>query len=164
MARPKCARLVKDFPNTTFFKPRGIPLVELEEVTLPFDEYEALRLADLEGLYQEDAAVRMNISRATFGRILESAHRKVADALINGKAIKIEGGVVKMAQKRMFQCSDCEHSWEVPFGTGRPVACPQCKGNNLHRTDAARGHGGSGRGMRCRRRQGSTAVSAKETA
>lgn len=83
-------------PNTTFFKPRGIPLVELEEVTLSVDEFEALRLADLDGLYQEEAALRMNISRATLGRIVESAHRKVADALINGKAIKIEGGIVEI--------------------------------------------------------------------
>jgi uncharacterized protein len=164
MARPKCARFVNDFPGTTFFKPRGIPMVELEEVTLSVDEFEAVRLADLEGFYQEDAAKRMNISRATFGRIVESAHRKVADALINGKAIKIEGGVVTMTQKRMFHCSDCQHSWEVPFGTGRPVACPQCGGQNFHRSDANRGQGGAGgRGMGCRRRRGTTAVSTKET-
>jgi uncharacterized protein len=163
MARPKCARFVSAFPGTTFFKPRGIPLVELEEIHLSVDEFEALRLADLDGLYQEDAAARMNISRATFGRIVESAHRKVADALINAKAIKIEGGVVKMAQKRMFQCSDCEHSWEVPFGTGRPAACPKCGGNNLHRSDANRGQDADGRGMGCRRRRGNTTASAKET-
>jgi predicted DNA-binding protein (UPF0251 family) len=164
MARPKCARFVNDFPLTTFFKPRGIPLMELEKVTLAFDEYEALRLADLDGLYQEDAAIRMKISRATFGRILVSAHRKVAEALINGKAIKIEGGVVKMAQKRMFQCSDCEHSWEVPFGTGRPPACPQCESNNIHRAEADRGHERGGRGMGCRRRRGCMSISGKETA
>ena len=163
MARPKCARLVNEFPNTTFFKPRGIPLVELEEITLAFDEYEALRLADLEGLYQEDAALRMNISRPTFGRIIESAHKKVADALINGKAIKIEGGVVTMAQKRTFECSDCEHSWEVPFGTGRPASCPKCESSNLHRAESERGLGRSGRGMGCRRRRGNTTASAKET-
>jgi uncharacterized protein len=162
MARPKCARCVNEYPGTTFFKPRGIPLVELEEVTLSVDEYEALRLADLEGLYQEDAAVRMKISRATFGRILESAHKKVADALVNGKALKIDGGVVTMAQKRMFQCSNCEHSWEVPFGTGRPAICPQCSGNNLHRTDAKCGNNGGGHGMGCRRRRGSSAISTKE--
>jgi uncharacterized protein len=162
MARPKCTRFVKDFPGTTYFKPRGIPLTELEEVALAFDEYEALRLADLEGLYHDAAAVRMNISRATFGRIIESARRKVADALINGKAIKMEGGVVKMAPKRTFQCSACEHSWEVPFGTGRPAACPKCSSNNLHRFDANRGQGGGGRGMDCRRRRGNSAVSAKE--
>lgn len=163
MARPKCARCVRNMPNTTFFKPRGIPLVELEEVTLAFDEYEALRLADLDGLYQEKAAVQMNISRATFGRIVESAHRKVSDALINGKAIKIEGGVVKMTQKRMFQCSDCEYPWEVPFGTGRPAACPKCGSNNLHRSESERGLGRGGRGMGCRRRRGSMANSGEET-
>ncbi len=61
---------------------------------MSLDEYEAIRLADLEGLYQEQAASRMNISRQTFGRIIESAHRKVADVLVNGKALKIEGGDV----------------------------------------------------------------------
>jgi len=164
MARPKCARSVNEYPGTTFFKPRGIPLVELEEVTLSVDEYEAIRLADLEGLYQEDAAARMKISRATFGRIVESAHRTVADALINGKAIKIEGGVITMTQKRTFQCSDCEHFWEVPFGTGGLGACPQCGGQNFHRSDANRGQGGAGaHGSSCRRRRETTTVSTKET-
>jgi len=165
MTRPKCARFVDDFPTTTFFKPRGIPLVELEEITLAVDEFEALRLADLDGLYQEDAAARMNVSRATFGRILESAHKKVADALINGKAIKIEGGVVTVTQKRTFQCSDCEHSWEVPFGTGRPEACPKCGSRNLHRSDHNRGFQGArsgGRGRGCCGRRRSTQTT-KET-
>ena len=166
MARPKCARCVDDFPNTTFFKPRGIPLVELEEITLAYDEFEALRLADRDGLYQESAAARMNISRATFGRIVESARQKVADALTNGKAIRIEGGVVTMTQKRTFQCSDCEHSWEVPFGTGRPEACPKCRSRNLHRSDSNRGFqgaGGGSRGLGCRRRRGATRTATKET-
>jgi uncharacterized protein len=162
MTRPKCVRLVSESPGTTYFKPRGIPMVELEEVTLAFDEFEALRLADLDGLYQEEAATRMKISRATFGRIVESAHRKVADALANGKAIKIEGGNIAVAQKRQFQCSDCEHLWEEPFGTGRPGACPQCGGNNFCRSDSNRGQGG-GRGKGCRRQGKSTPVSTKET-
>jgi predicted DNA-binding protein (UPF0251 family) len=162
MARPKCTRSINDFPNVTFFKPRGIPLVELQEVNLSVDEYEALRLADLGGLYQEDAATQMNVSRATFGRILESAHKKVADVLINGKALRIEGGVVTMSHKRVFQCSNCEHSWDVPFGTGKPAMCPQCSGNNLHRTDAKCGNNGGGHGMGCRRRRGSTTSSTKE--
>lgn len=166
MARPKCTRAIDDFPGTTYFKPRGIPLVELEEVVLAVDEFEAIRLADFEGLYHEAAAARMSISRATFGRILESAHRKVAEALLHGKAIKIEGGVVSMTQKRMFQCSSCEHTWEVPFGTGRPSACPQCEGKSLHRIDSNRGQGArgtGGRGMGCRRRRGNPATAAKET-
>jgi predicted DNA-binding protein (UPF0251 family) len=150
MTRPKCPRLIQGFPNTKYFKPRAIPLSELEEVALTFDEFEAIRLADLEGLYQEVAASKMKISRPTFGRIIESAHKKVADALINGKAIKIEGGVIKMAQKRLFHCSDCDHYWEVAFGTGRPEACPNCMSTGFSRADSNRGPGNSERG-RCRR-------------
>jgi predicted DNA-binding protein (UPF0251 family) len=70
----------------------------LQQVALTVDELEAIRLADLEGLYQEEAAQRMNISRQTFGRILEAAHRKVADALVNGKALSIEGGPIEIAE------------------------------------------------------------------
>jgi predicted DNA-binding protein (UPF0251 family)/predicted Fe-Mo cluster-binding NifX family protein len=75
-------------------KPAGIPARELEEVRLGFDEAEALRLADLEGLYQEAAARSMGVSRQTFGRIIETARRKVADAILNAKALRIEGGEV----------------------------------------------------------------------
>ena len=64
---------------------------------LTFDELEAIRLADFEGLYQEQAAKKMNISRQTFGRIVESAHKKIADALVNGKALSIEGGPFELA-------------------------------------------------------------------
>ena len=77
-------------PNTSYFKPRGIPLVELEEVSLSLDELEALRLADYEGRYHEDAAQEMKISRPTFGRIVNDARRKVAEALTQGKALRIE--------------------------------------------------------------------------
>lgn len=92
MPRPKCHRHICGVPDKNYFKPRGIPVVELEEVVLNLDEFEAIRLADHEKLYQEEAAVKMNISRQTFGRILESAHRKIADVLISGKALKIEDG------------------------------------------------------------------------
>ena len=91
MPRNKCLRFIDNNPGCTFYKPAGIPMHKLSEVIIHLDEYEAVRLADFEGLYQEDAAKRMNISRQTFGRIIESAHKKIADALINGKAIKIEG-------------------------------------------------------------------------
>ena len=67
----------------------------LEEVSLALDELEAIRLADLSELYQEDAAKKMNISRQTFGNIINSAHKKIADALLNAKALKIEGGTVE---------------------------------------------------------------------
>ncbi|MBP8698493.1 MAG: DUF134 domain-containing protein [Syntrophorhabdaceae bacterium] len=72
------------------FKPQGIPIAQLENVLLNLDELETIRLADFEGLYHERTAGQMNISRATFGRILESARRKITDAILNGKAIKIE--------------------------------------------------------------------------
>ncbi len=77
-------------PDASYFKPKGVPLMHLEEVSLSLDEVEALRLADLEGHYHEEAAHQMKVSRATFGRILNGARRKVAEALIRGKALKIE--------------------------------------------------------------------------
>jgi len=77
-------------------KPAGIPSRELEAIRLGFDEAEALRLADLEGLYQEAAAARMGVSRQTFGRMIESARRKVADAILNGKALHLEGGEIRI--------------------------------------------------------------------
>ena len=96
MARPPKTRLIGCFPNTTYFKPRGIPLCELEEVVLSADEIEALRLADIDCLYHEIAGGCMCVSRQTFGNILRAAHRKVADALVNSKALKIEGGHVML--------------------------------------------------------------------
>ena len=92
MARPIRCRRVSSMPESSYFKPRGIPLSLLEEVVLTMDEFEAIRLADLEGLYQEEAAEKMKVSRSTFGRIIESARRKIAEALVKGKALKIERG------------------------------------------------------------------------
>lgn len=155
MARPFCCRRIAREPQSNYFKPRGVSLASLEEVTMTVDEFEALRLADLEGLYQEQAAEQMEISRATFGRIVESAHRKVADALVGGKALKIEGGEVAMLGQRMFRCNDCRHSWSVPYGTGRPPECPQCRSVNICRAaeerGSGRGRGGGMRAGRCRR-------------
>jgi uncharacterized protein len=96
MTRPKCCRKIRCGPDATYYKPRGIPVSLLEEVHLTLDEFEAIKFADFEGLYQEQAANRMNISRQTFGRIIESAHKKIADVLIHGKALKIEGGEVEV--------------------------------------------------------------------
>ncbi|UCF71242.1 MAG: DUF134 domain-containing protein [candidate division WOR-3 bacterium] len=96
MARPQCCRSVRFVPSVYYFKPRGIPLSQLDEVTLTMDELEAVRLADHEDRYQEEAAQIMNVSRQTFGRIIDSAHNKIAHALITGSAIKIEGGNIKM--------------------------------------------------------------------
>ncbi len=94
MPRPFCLRRVGVAPNATYFKPAGIPLRDLEEIVMTLDELESLRLADFQGLYQEQAAEQMKISRPTFARIVEAARKKVADALIHGKALRLEGGPV----------------------------------------------------------------------
>jgi predicted DNA-binding protein (UPF0251 family) len=123
-------------PPQTYFKPRGVPVSQLEEIRLSVDEVEALRLADLEGLYHEGAAARMNVSRPTFGRIVEAARRKVAEVLVKGRALRIEGGVVETPAMRQFACARCHHRWPEPFGTGRPEACPACGGDDFQRADA----------------------------
>jgi len=95
LPRPHCCRFVAGEPPSAVFKPAGMRACEIEVVSMALDEFEALRLADLEGLYQEQAAARMGVSRTTFGRIVESAHRKVAEALVQGKALHIRGGPVR---------------------------------------------------------------------
>jgi predicted DNA-binding protein (UPF0251 family) len=140
MARPINCRRVGSMPEINYFKPRGIPLSMLNEVILTIDEFEAIRLADLENLYQEEAAEKMNVSRQTFGRIIDSAHKKVAKSLIQGKALKIEGGEFEMAEMRKFRCYDCQHFWDLPYGTGRPGNCPSCKSGNIHRAQEDRGY------------------------
>ena len=144
MARPVRCRKVFCSPDSNYFKPKGIPIKLLEEVNLTMDEFEAIRLADLEGKYQEDAAKKMNISRQTFGNIITSAHKKLADTLVNTKALKIEGGVVKMME-RCFVCYDCKNEWTLPYGSGRPSECPKCKSLNIHRAPQDRGWARGGR-------------------
>lgn len=129
------------------FKPAGVPASRLAELVIGLDELEAIRLADLEGLYQEQAAGQMKVSRQTFGRIVSSARKKVARALVGGMSLRIEGGEIEMADLRTFRCFECEHEWQVPFGTGRPEGCPKCEGSSIRRADDLRGAGvGRGRG------------------
>ncbi len=154
MPRPRNCRRVAEMPACKHFKPAGIPVRTLQEISMSIDEYEAIRLADLEDLYQEQAAERMNISRQTFGRILEAAHKKIADAVINGKALLIEGGEFVMPDMRKFRCFDCKHKWEEPYGTGRPQHCPECQSTSIKRIDSGRPAQGKGqRGLRCRTEQ-----------
>ncbi|MGV8058493.1 MAG: DUF134 domain-containing protein [Smithellaceae bacterium] len=127
MPRPKCCRHVCDVPHKNYFKPRGIPASELEEVVLNLDEYEAIRLADFEELYQGKAALQMNISRQTFGRIIESAHKKIADVLINGKALKIEGGKVSVGEKKHPECPQCHKTLSLTSESTPEDICPYCK-------------------------------------
>ncbi|NMB98652.1 MAG: DUF134 domain-containing protein [Thermoanaerobaculaceae bacterium] len=132
MPRPCKWRFIRFSPNYPTFKPCGIPISSLEEISLTLDELEAIRLKDYEELYQEEAAEKMKISRQTFGNILNSARAKIADFLINGKHLKIEGGTI-MSEKRIFKCYDCGYEWSVPFGEERPQECPKCNSVNLQR-------------------------------
>ncbi len=97
MPRPCKCRCVASMPGAVYFKPRGVPMQALQEVCLAFDGYESLRLADLEGLDQGAAAQRMGVSRQTFGRILGAARRTVTRAIIEGMALRVEGGNVRLA-------------------------------------------------------------------
>lgn len=149
MPRPRCWRRIGWLPECRFFQPAGKAVKD--KVILELDEVEALRLADLLGFHQEEAATKMGVSRATFGRILEQAHRKVAAAVVEGKAleIKTEGGNMIVVPKRSFVCYDCGHTWQVPYGEPRPGCCPACSSRNLHRAPEERGGRGPGWG-RCR--------------
>lgn len=89
MPRPRKCRRIEGCPRALFFKPHGIPLRELTETYMPMDGFEALRLADYEGLGMEEGAQRMHVSRHTFGRILADARRTVARALVEGLALYI---------------------------------------------------------------------------
>jgi len=147
MSRPPKCRRVAFLPNVTYFKPAGIPLRALEEVQLSVEEAEAIRLKDLEGLDQEAGAERMNISRPTFQRVLTSGRQKIADALLNGKAIRIEGGSFEMAISQ-FKCLN-GHEWEVPFETmisTPPQLCPRCNTPSIEPLLPA-GFRGGGRGQ-----------------
>jgi len=120
----------------------------MDEVRVSVEEAEAVRLKDLEGLDQEAGAARMNVSRPTFQRILSSARQKIADALLNGKSIKIEGGNFEVSA-RGFRCANGHH-WSVPLDAAvPPQSCPTCQSPDI--TPAFLPETGCGhRGMRRR--------------
>ena len=157
MPRPHKCRVIGARPAAMAFKPRGVPARGLETVELGLDEFEAIRLADFEGLYQDAAATEMGVSRATFGRLIERARHKVACALLDGKMLVVQGGIVTMRDTRTFSCADCNQTFEVAPGTGRPEACPTC-GNEMIGRVADPGVGadatGSGRPRESGRQRG----------
>jgi predicted DNA-binding protein (UPF0251 family) len=122
---------------------------DLEQVCLSVEEVEAIRLKDMEGLEQGACAAKMCVSRPTFHRVLASARGKLADALIHGKAMRIEGGEFGFAQNR-FRCSNDDYEWEVPFDSlrrGRRVFCPVCANEDIQSVPAPFLGGGWGRGF-----------------
>ena len=119
MARPVSPRNIAGRPVATLFKPGGVPA--LAQIPLALDEFEAVRLADLEQLEQAQAARRMGVSRQTFGRVLGAARRKVAQALVLGHALRIEGGGATGAARP--RCPYCSHPCRATKG---PEACAAC--------------------------------------
>jgi len=99
MPRPRIRRRVGYRPGITYFKPQGVRMIDLDESILTVDEFEAVRLKDLLGLSQEEAAKSMSVSQPTFHRIVLEARRKIADAIVNGKAISIDGGNYNLREK-----------------------------------------------------------------
>jgi len=161
LPRPCKCRWIAVEPSVQAFKPLGVPARQLEVIEMTLDELEALRLADLEGLYQEDAAEKMGVSRPTFGRLLERARHKLACALLECKMLLFKGGPVMRANMRTFECADCGARFQKPHGTPRPAECPQCHSKNFHRVMEERGGGpGAGRGRCIRRRRGWNRVDA----
>ena len=124
--RPNNCRRVACEPNVTLFKPCGVPRWKISEIVLTVDEFEALRLADYDCLHQAQAATEMGISRATFGRIIETARHKVIEALYRGNALRIEGGAYEVVMQRVFKCADCGHRWESSVGRCHTPGCPKC--------------------------------------
>lgn len=129
MPRPKCCRQIFAMPEKIRFQPEGVKASIFVEVLLNLDEYEAIRLADLEGLYQAQAAARMNVSRQTFGRIIEVAHRKVADVLVNGKVLRIDGGSVSTSAEKAVRCSSCRQARTPECGKSSERSCPHFEEN-----------------------------------
>jgi uncharacterized protein len=127
MVRNKKCWMVSSVPDVTYFKPAGISCRLLSEVNLSVEEAEALRLKDLEGLEQAEGAVSMGVSRPTFQRILSSARKTVADALLNGKAIRIDGGSFKLTSVPM--CCPKGHIWTgEQDNDNKTTSCTLCRG------------------------------------
>jgi len=123
MVRPRKLRFIGMQPGVRLFKPAGVPVQEADRVVLSLDQFEAIRLVDLEGMDHSGAAELMNVSRPTLSRLVEEARRCVADALVNGKALVIDGGNVEMVAR--MRCRDCGQ--EVPH-TRRGGRGHRCRG------------------------------------
>lgn len=132
MPRPRKLKVIHGLPvpdNRAIYKPFNSPLEELASNTLTLVEYEAIRLIDAENKSQNDAAALMKISQPTISRILNSGRNKIADALVNGKAIRIEGGDFKFASPA-YSCSNCKATF-LSDDHDVTVKCPKCDSTNI---------------------------------
>jgi predicted DNA-binding protein (UPF0251 family) len=127
MPRPVQSRKISRFPGKNLYKPAGIPGCELQIISLGLDEFEALRLADYQQMYQEEAAEKMGVSRQTFGRIVTTARKKVAQALTEGMGLKIEGGNVEFEEEtKTIHCPKCRRKFSRASGGEKRANCPKC--------------------------------------
>jgi len=124
MPRPVKCRRVEFFPENTYFIPLGKRKCEVEEITLKVEELEAMRLKDIKGLNQEECAEKMQVSRQTFQNIIDSARKKVAIALVQGKAIHINGGNYTLGLCK-FKCLNCGEIYTMNYDKGKYI-CPSC--------------------------------------
>jgi len=157
LARPTKWRKIENIPTIPYFIPSDKDLPEVDKNILKLEELEAIRLKDLEGMEQEECAAKMEVSRPTFQRILISAREKIADSLINGKSILIEGGNFTL-NICPVKCSNCGKEWMESYENLEAIksgeyTCPDCGSHEVFC-----GQNCQGRACRrnCRRRHGST--------
>ena len=139
MPRPQDNRIVHEPPLFSEFKPMGVRGRNLEQILLTLDEFEALRLADYIGLMHAEAADEMEISRSTFTRLIEKARKKIADFLIQGKLLTIEGGSIHF-RNNIIHCQDCGHMFKTNIDNAI-TECPACHSKNLLNLAGGFGHG-----------------------
>jgi len=139
MARIKKQRIVDSPPLFTAYKPSGIMRGALQPLPLALDEYEAIRLADYQGLDHAQAADEMEISRSTFSRLIEQARRKMALFLIEGKELYIEGGNIHF-RGNVIRCQGCGHMFNINIETS-VSECPECGSTELLNLAGGFGHG-----------------------
>ena len=139
MPRPKSNRIVHEPPVFTEFKPIGVKAMTLDLVKLSLDELEAIRLADFTGLSQEEAAEEMEISRPTFTRLIEEARKKIADFILNGKLLNVDGGNIHF-RNNIIKCQNCGQMFRTHFDE-EISECPSCHSNNLLNLAGGFGHG-----------------------
>jgi len=130
MRGPYRKRRIHEPPAFKSFKPGGVPAKLLKTITLTVDEYEAIRLADYEGMDHLNAADSMQISRRTFSRVVERARFKIAQALIDGFELFVSGGNIEFAQTR-HRCRDCGDEFSG-FNNQKNKDCPGCGSENIH--------------------------------
>jgi predicted DNA-binding protein (UPF0251 family)/predicted RNA-binding Zn-ribbon protein involved in translation (DUF1610 family) len=126
--RPKRFRRLGQPPRLKGFKPMGVPLSMSESISIQYEEYEALRLADYEGFSHQQAAEKMDVSRPTFTRIYEKVRQKLAKAFAEGKPMIIEGGDVEF-DKQWYRCWECNNVFHVPHHQ-KPI-CTSCNSENV---------------------------------